>query len=91
MKHILVTGGGGLLAHQLKTLAPRDFEFSFLGHADFDLLDPRLMAQRLGELKPQVVINTAAYNLVDRCETEREEELLDLTEFEYWGLGHVTR
>ncbi len=72
MKHILVTGGDGLLAHQLKTIAPRDFEFSFLGHADFDLLDPKLMTQRLGELKPQVVINTAAYNLVDRCETERE-------------------
>jgi dTDP-4-dehydrorhamnose reductase len=30
------------------------------------------MAQRLSELQPQVVINTAAYNLVDRCETERE-------------------
>ena len=72
MKHILVTGGGGLLAHQLKTIAPRDFEFSFLGHAEFDLLDSKLMAQRLTELRPQVVINTAAYNLVDRCETERE-------------------
>ena len=72
MKHILVTGGDGLLAHQLKQIAPRDFEFSFLGHADFDLLNPGLMTQRLAELRPQVVINTAAYNLVDRCETERE-------------------
>ena len=72
MKHILVTGGDGLLAQQLKTIAPRDFEFSFLGHADFDLLNPRFMAERLAEMRPQVVINTAAYNLVDRCETERE-------------------
>jgi dTDP-4-dehydrorhamnose reductase len=72
MQKILVTGGGGLLAHQLKTIAPRDFEFHFLGHADFDLLNPKLMAQRLAELQPQVVINTAAYNLVDRCEIERE-------------------
>jgi len=30
------------------------------------------MAQRLAALQPQVVINTAAYNLVDRCEIERE-------------------
>jgi len=72
MQKILVTGGDGLLAHQLKHIAPGDFEFHFLGRAEFDLLNPRLMAQRLSELQPQIVINTAAYNLVDRCETERE-------------------
>jgi len=72
MQKILVTGGDGLLAHQLKTIAPRDFEFHFLGHADFDLLNLKLMAQRLAELQPQIVINTAAYNLVDRCEIERD-------------------
>jgi dTDP-4-dehydrorhamnose reductase len=72
MPKILITGGDGLLAHQLKTIAPRDFEFHFLGRAEFDLLNPRLMAQGLAELQPQTVINTAAYNLVDRCEIERE-------------------
>jgi len=72
MKHILVTGGAGLLAHQLKKIAPPDFNFSFLGHAEFDLTNKDLMAQRLAAWQPQVVINTAAYNLVDRCETERE-------------------
>lgn len=72
MKKILVTGGDGLLAHQLKKNAPCDFEFSFPGHAEFDLTKPGLMAVRLAELQPQVVINTAAYNLVDRCEIERE-------------------
>jgi dTDP-4-dehydrorhamnose reductase len=69
---IIVTGANGLLAHQLKTIAPRDLEFHFLGRAEFDLLNPKLMAQRLAELRPQIVINTAAYNLVDRCEIERE-------------------
>ena len=72
MKKILVTGGSGLLAHQLKAIAPRDFELVFLGHAEFDLTNPGLMAQRLAELKPHAVINTAAYNLVDCCEIERE-------------------
>jgi dTDP-4-dehydrorhamnose reductase len=69
---ILVTGGDGLLAHQLKKIASRDFDFSFLGHAEFDLTSPDLMAERLSEVQPQAVINTAAYNLVDRCEIERE-------------------
>jgi dTDP-4-dehydrorhamnose reductase len=68
----LVTGGDGLLAHQLKLIAPRDIKLVFLGHASFDLSRPDLMAERLAELRPQIVINTAAYNLVDRCEVERE-------------------
>jgi dTDP-4-dehydrorhamnose reductase len=72
MKHILVTGGDGLLAHQLKQAASREFEFSFLGRAEFELTKKDFMAQRLAELRPQVVINTAAYNLVDRCEIERD-------------------
>ena len=72
MKHILITGGDGLLAYQLKKIAPSDFAFSFLGRAEFDLTKKDLMAHRLAELQPQVVINTAAYNLVDRCEIERD-------------------
>ena len=72
MKKILVTGGGGLLAHQLKLIAPHDFELVLLGHAEFDLTNPGQMAQKLAEFKPHAVINTAAYNLVDRCETERD-------------------
>lgn len=72
MQRILVTGGNGLLAHALKEMAPPDFQLCFLGHAEFDLTRAELMARRLAELKPQTVINTAAYNLVDRCEIERD-------------------
>lgn len=72
MERILVTGGDGLLAYQLRKIAPRDRDGWFPGHAEFDLTNPELMAQRLAEWRPQVVINTAAYNLVDRCEIERD-------------------
>jgi dTDP-4-dehydrorhamnose reductase len=72
MKKILITGGDGLLAYQWKAIAPRDFDLFFASHAEFDLTQPELMAHRLEALQPQVVINTAAYNLVDRCEIERE-------------------
>jgi dTDP-4-dehydrorhamnose reductase len=72
MERILITGSSGLLAHALMEIEPCDFEIFFLGHADFDLLNSKLMAQRLVELQPQVIINTAAYNLVDRCEIERD-------------------
>jgi dTDP-4-dehydrorhamnose reductase len=69
---ILVTGGDGLLAHQFKKIAPHNFVFFNPGHAEFNLTNPGLMSQRLAELQPDVVINTAAYNLVDRCEIERD-------------------
>ena len=72
MKRILVTGGGGLLAYQLRKLAPQDLELVFVGHAEFELTNQDLMARRLAELRPEAVINTAAYNLVDRCEIERD-------------------
>ncbi|MBI4323916.1 MAG: dTDP-4-dehydrorhamnose reductase [Chloroflexi bacterium] len=69
---ILITGGNGLLAHALQWHPPADVELVVLGHAKFDLTQPPLMAQRLTELRPDAVINTAAYNAVDRCETERD-------------------
>jgi dTDP-4-dehydrorhamnose reductase len=72
MKKLLVSGGDGLLAQAFKEIAPRGFEVFYLGHTAFDLTRSGLMLQRLAELQPDVVINTAAYNLVDRCETERE-------------------
>ena len=72
VQRVLVTGGNGLLAHALQRLAPPGLELHFLGHAEFDLADPRQMAQQLATLQPQAVINTAAYNLVDRCEVERD-------------------
>jgi dTDP-4-dehydrorhamnose reductase len=72
METVLVTGGDGLLAYALKTAAQPGFRLIFLDHAAFDLTRPDIMARQLAEYKPSAVINTAAYNLVDRCETERD-------------------
>src|SRR6185295_2154686 len=71
-KCVLVTGGDGLLAQAIRRMAPPDFNMVFLGHTDFDLTNPAQMKQQWKEFRPQVVINTAAYNLVDRCEVERD-------------------
>jgi dTDP-4-dehydrorhamnose reductase len=69
---VLVTGGDGLLAYALRTLAPADCEMTFLARTDFDLTAPAQVKERLESLKPEVVINTAAYNLVEKCEQERD-------------------
>ena len=72
MERILVTGGNGLLAYQLRQLQPHGTTFHFLGHGEFEITDHQQMAMRLNEINPHIVINTAAYNLVERCETERD-------------------
>jgi dTDP-4-dehydrorhamnose reductase len=41
-----------------------------LGRADIDLTDVARMRAKLTELRPDVVINCAAYNFVDRAESE---------------------
>ena len=72
MLKILVTGGDGLLAHAFRRLQPLDCNLIFLSRSDFDLTAPARMQAQLAKMDPQVVINTAAYNQVDRCEIERE-------------------
>jgi dTDP-4-dehydrorhamnose reductase len=72
MLRVLITGGNGLLAHALKEKAPKSIALHPFGHAEFDLQKPEQMKQRLDELRPAVLINTAAYNQVDRCEEERD-------------------
>jgi dTDP-4-dehydrorhamnose reductase len=69
---VLVVGGAGLLAYALKQEAPDGIELLALGHAEFDLTNRDRMFQQLREHRPEIVINTAAYNAVDRCEIERE-------------------
>lgn len=69
---LLVTGGLGLLAHAIRERAPRDVELVCLDLPDFELRDAAGMARHLDAVRPEVVINTGAYNLVDRCEQERE-------------------
>jgi dTDP-4-dehydrorhamnose reductase len=69
---ILVTGGDGLLAHALGRLPLGNNELVFVSRADFDLTNPAQMELQIGRFWPQTVINTAAYNLVDRCEIERD-------------------
>jgi len=69
---ILATGGDGLLAHALSRLSQPDYELIFVSRRDFDLTNSGQMERQVDHFAPQAVINTAAYNLVDRCEIERD-------------------
>ncbi|HLA86200.1 MAG TPA: dTDP-4-dehydrorhamnose reductase [Thermoguttaceae bacterium] len=68
---IAVVGAEGQLGSQLL----RQFadEAVALDLPDFDLTDRRGVVQQLDALRPDVVVNTAAYTQVDRAESEPEK------------------
>lgn len=72
VKKVLVTGGDGLLAQAMKALNPPGFALFFCARNDFDLQNHAQMDRQLAAIQPDLVINTAAYNLVDKCEVERD-------------------
>lgn len=73
-RKVLVTGLGGQLANRLmKAAASREaLEVVGLARADFDLTNPEAMERVMAALRPDVVLNAAAYTAVDRAEDERD-------------------
>ena len=72
---ILILGGAGNLGTQLKKSFADEKAFAW-DREDFDFLNFDELKQRLFDLKPSVIINTAAYNAVDKCETDEAEAAL---------------
>jgi dTDP-4-dehydrorhamnose reductase len=64
-------GAAGQLGFDLARTFDLPGELFRLTRADFDLLDPRATERVLHELRPTLVVNTAAYNQVDRAEDDR--------------------
>jgi dTDP-4-dehydrorhamnose reductase len=71
---ILVTGAAGQLGRALGP-ALRGHEGVFLDHRALDIADRDAVARALREARPEVVVNAAAYNEVDRAESEPEAAL----------------
>ena len=70
MKKILLTGVTGQVGQELqKTLVPLG-EIVSVTRQDLDLTKPELIHSAIAELKPDIIINAAAYTAVDKAETE---------------------
>jgi dTDP-4-dehydrorhamnose reductase len=88
MARLLVTGASGMTGSEVASRATgRGWEVLALSHTDLDISDADAVDRTMRELRPDVVVNTAAYTAVDRAESEpdRAARVNDL------GAGNVAR
>src|SRR4028119_470334 len=75
-KRVLVTGANGQLAQAIVRLSPSKTECSALSRAQPAIASREDVARIFDEVRPDIVINGAAYNLVDKAESEGMDDAL---------------
>lgn len=70
-KHILITGGNGMLATDLKVVLEKEkCKITSIDLDELDICNEKAVHGKLAALKPDILINCAAYTAVDKCEIE---------------------
>lgn len=69
---ILITGSTGQLARELQLELAGSGKLLALGHNALDLADPEQIREQVRLLRPDLIINAAAYTAVDAAESHRE-------------------
>jgi dTDP-4-dehydrorhamnose reductase len=83
---ILVTGSKGLLGNKLSTLlraqpgisliatarGQKSPDMDLVDYHEMDVTDAESVSNIISKMKPDVIINSAAMTMVDKCETEKE-------------------
>ncbi|MCP4688977.1 MAG: dTDP-4-dehydrorhamnose reductase [Desulfobacterales bacterium] len=68
---ILVCGGDGQLGSDLTRLLATDHPVTSMD-LDLDITDPAAVKEALARIRPDIIVNCAAYTAVDACETHKE-------------------
>ncbi|OQW46377.1 MAG: NAD(P)-dependent oxidoreductase [Proteobacteria bacterium SG_bin6] len=72
---VLITGAHGQLGRALIATAPADAVLDATDATELDITDAPAVERRINATKPQLVINAAAYTLVDQAESDEVEAL----------------
>ncbi len=71
---ILILGAKGNLGQQLiKVFTQPENDVIAWDREEIDITDRELILKKVDEIKPEAIINAAAYNSVDKCEASDEE------------------
>jgi dTDP-4-dehydrorhamnose reductase len=91
MNRVLVTGANGQLARALMAAAPSGTECIGVTRGDLDITDEGAVAATIERLHPDAVMNGAAYNLVDKAESEGMRDALEINALGVACLGKSCR
>ncbi len=69
---VLITGGAGQLGIELQRVCPANVEITAPRSSELDITDQAHTAKAVDRVRPDVIINAAAYTAVDRAESEPE-------------------
>ena len=69
-KKIAVTGANGQLGLEFHKVIDPSLEFTYLSRGLLDITDADQVHDAITKIKPDVIINCAAYTAVDRAEEE---------------------
>jgi len=69
---VLITGAGGQVATALSARPPAGVELTNVARSELDIADPEQVRRVLSAVRPDAIINAAAYTAVDRAESEPE-------------------
>jgi len=72
LSKVVVVGASGQLGADIVTVLRDGFDVAGVDHAQVDIERPSAVAAMLVRFTPDLVINTAAYHNVERCETHAE-------------------
>jgi len=67
---VALIGANGMLAKMIRERAPKNYKLHLFDLPDFDMTDQPQVLSVVDRLRPDVIINCAAYTDVDGCETE---------------------
>lgn len=72
---LLVTGANGQVGQSLQRLAADydGYEWYFYTRAELDISDAEAVQQAMATLRPDFIVNTAAYTAVDKAESEPDQ------------------
>ncbi len=72
MKRVLVTGARGMLGMDVVREFEGDFDVSGLSRTQLDITSGQAVRKAVQTIRPDVVVNCAAFTAVDQCESRQE-------------------
>ncbi len=73
MSKVLIIGAKGNLGIQLQKVFEENFEVVAWDKEELDITNDQDVNKKVGEIKPDIIVNAAAYNAVDKCEEDDQE------------------